>query len=167
MQVLFNDGGSSASFLTASKALDAISLLPGNDGEQSDAPQAYTQCKLGAETQGHAETCVTLPEHARPDDWKKFRDPVCPLRLSLYGHPLSGVFWERHCHARLKEAGFVQVQGWECLFVHYELRMVLSVYVDDFKMAGPKENLAKAWDLIRSHGIKLDEPTKFTSQVSW
>jgi hypothetical protein len=35
------------------------------------------------------------------------------------------------------------------------------VYVDDFKMAGPVENLPKAWNLIRETGptpIKMDEP---------
>ena len=35
------------------------------------------------------------------------------------------------------------------------------VYVDDFKRAGPKHNLAKGWDLIRSAegaNIKIDDP---------
>ena len=39
----FPEMGSGASFATASKLLDAVSLLPGNCGEQSDAPSAYTQ----------------------------------------------------------------------------------------------------------------------------
>ena len=38
---------------------------------------------------------------------------------------------------------------------------MLIVYVDDFKMAGPKGNLAKGWKLI-SQEIKLDEPTPLT-----
>ena len=42
LQVLFNDGGSGASFISASKAVDAVKMLPGNDGEQADAPMAYT-----------------------------------------------------------------------------------------------------------------------------
>ena len=33
--------------LSASKQLDAIAMLPGCAGEQSDAEQAYTQAKLG------------------------------------------------------------------------------------------------------------------------
>ena len=34
---------------------------------------------------------------------------------------------------------------------------MLIVYVDDFKMAGPAEYLAKGWELIR-RGIVLDPP---------
>ena len=47
MQALFPDQGSGASFMTASRVMDAISILPGCTGQQSDAPQAYTQCHLG------------------------------------------------------------------------------------------------------------------------
>lgn len=36
--------------------------------------------------------------------------------------------------------------------------MVLGVYVDDFKMAGPENDLKKAWPLIRSV-IAMDAPT--------
>ena len=41
MQAFFPDQGSGASFMTASRLLDAIVLLPGCSGQQSDAPQAY------------------------------------------------------------------------------------------------------------------------------
>ena len=39
-----------------------------------------------------------------------------------------------------------------------ELQVILSVYVDDFKMAGKKENLLKAWKLMDKAGLKLDTP---------
>ena len=39
--------------------------------------------------------------------------------------------------------------------------LFLSVYVDDFKLAGKKENLAAGWKIITDAGIKLDQPTKF------
>jgi hypothetical protein len=35
---------------------------------------------------------------------------------------------------------------------------VLVVYVDDFKLAGPAQNLPMGWKLIRK-GINMDEPT--------
>ena len=145
-----------------------MALLPGCSGEQADAPSAYTQCELGAETPGvFPTTWITLPFEQWPKAWKdrkaknpKF-DPVCPLRLSLYGHPMAGVFWERHCQVKLKEAGFAPIPGWECLFVHWEPKCMLSVYVDDYKMAGVTQNLKKAWDAIRKSGIQIDEPTPF------
>ena len=42
----FPEQGSGASFLSASKLCDAVFLLPGRHGEQSDAPSAYTPSRL-------------------------------------------------------------------------------------------------------------------------
>ena len=47
---------------------------------------------------------------------------------------------------------------WESCFLHPELKLVLSVYVDDFKLAGPVGNMAEGWKRIRSV-IKMDDPT--------
>ena len=44
------------------------------------------------------------------------------------------------------------------MFWHPHLRLLLAVYVDDFKMAGPKDNLAKGWELIGSR-IDMDTPS--------
>ena len=158
LQVLFNDGGSGASFISASKVVDAVSMLPGCNGEQADAPMAYTQALIEG-----TDTYVTLPQHAWPKGCKErfpHDEPVCPLRLSLYGHPMTGVHWERHCHKKLREAGFENIPGWECVFIRWQLQCILSVYVDDFKLAGPKENIDKAWALIQK-GVKLDKIAPF------
>ena len=48
--------------------------------------------------------------------------------------------------------------------MHKELQLVLSVYVDDFKMAGLTDNISKGWDLIRSK-IRLDPPTKLADYL--
>jgi hypothetical protein len=39
---------------------------------------------------------------------------------------------------------------------HPELKLLLVVYVDGFKMSGPKENMSKGWSLIAS---KIDMET--------
>ncbi len=51
--------------------------------------------------------------------------------------------------------------GWECMFYHVELQVILSVYVDDFKMAGKQDNMSKAWQLMDKAGLKLDRPQPF------
>ena len=52
--------------------------------------------------------------------------------------------------------------GWECLFVHETWQVMLSVYVDDFKMAGTQKGVAQAWKAIRGPDkLILDEPTPF------
>ena len=48
--------------------------------------------------------------------------------------------------------------GWECLFFHRELQVFLSVYVDDFKLAGKTQNLPIAWKRMTDAGLILDPP---------
>ena len=60
---------------------------------------------------------------------------MVPLRKALYGHPDAGTFWEQHCDESVRAVGFEPI--------HEKLQLVLVVYVDDFKMAGPQKNLAQ------------------------
>ena len=145
--------------MTASRMLDAVSLLPGCSAQQSDAPQAYTQCEFGTGFENLADTWVELPKNQWPKEWHgKYYDPVVPLVLALYGHPLSGTFWENyHSNIALK-VGFEKILGWECLYVHRPLKVVLSVYVDDFKLAGLTRSLPIAWKALTDGGLELDKP---------
>ena len=65
------------------------------------------------------------------------KDPVVPLKLALYGHPDSGGIWERHCETELKKVGFeaVLTDIWKSVFYHPTRKLLLVVYVDDFKLA--------------------------------
>ena len=153
---LFSELGSSPATMEAGKTLDAYGHMPGNVCEQADGKQAYTQTKLKG-----AETWVRLPRERWPKGWHgKFKDPVVRLALALYGHPDSGGFWEQHCEKMLKEVGFHLVfpAAWPSVFFHPDLKLLLAVYVDDFKMAGPKGNMAKGWELIASK-IDMDTPS--------
>ena len=40
---------------------------------------------------------------------------------------------------------------------------MLIIYVDDFKMAGPKKSLSKGWDLLRK-GLSIDEDSPIDSK---
>ena len=89
----------------------------------ADAVQAYIQATL------RGTPCwIELPPEAAPSEcnWGKYRRPVVPLRKALYGHPNAGTFWEQHCD-----------EEWPSVYIHEKLQLVLVVYVDDFKMAGP------------------------------
>ena len=61
----------------------------------------------------------------------------------------------------LNKCGFEKISGWECLLFHRGLKVFLSVYVDDFKMAGCARNMPEAWKLMTDNGLKLDEPEPF------
>ena len=56
--------------------------------------------------------------------------------------------------------GWEKIPNWECLFVHREKRLFLSVYVNDIKLAGRKQNLDPMWKLLNKE-VDLGEQTSF------
>ena len=136
-------------------------MQAGYDIQQADAEAAYTQCELKG-----TETWVRLPEDRWPDEWFvwgrgvrtcKYKDPVCRLKKALYGHPDADTYWELHAEKHLRSVGFKSVPDWRSCFVHPILKLYLIVYVDDFKLAGPNDNLKEGWELIRK-GIQTCDP---------
>ncbi len=105
----------------------------------ADAVQAYIQVRLKGN-----KRCFVLPPDRRPPGAAGMKKPVVELLQALYVHPDSGSFWEEHCDNYCKEAGFEPL-GIESpsTNTYVALRLFLVVYVDDFKLSGPAENLAK------------------------
>ena len=96
---------------------------------------------------------VHLPPEAQPKggSWKKMRNPVVRLVKALYGHPDSGTFWEQRCDSCVKAVGFRAVgPEWPSVYIHDAMRLLLVIYVDDFKLAGPTDNLKAGWNLLRT-----------------
>ena len=85
---VFQEMGSCPATMEAARCADAYGLMPGQDVQQADAEQAYTQ----AEIEG-TPTWVRVPRDHWPKAWANMKDPVCPLRLALYGHLDSGGHW--------------------------------------------------------------------------
>ena len=172
---VFTEQGSSASQMTAATIMDIISRLPGCDGQSADAVSAYTQVKMkdahkllkfqnrSVQTFGFVYH-DTNPRHKWPKSWSSMEDPVVPLERNLYGHPLAGLLWERQFEKILSKHGWDKIPNWECLFVHREKGLFLSVYVDDIKMAGKKQNLDPMWKLLNKE-VDLGEPTSFLDHV--
>ena len=90
--------------------------------------------------------------------------PVVPLEWNLYGHPLAGLLWERQFENILLKHGWEQIPNWECLFVHRGKGLFLSVYVDDIKLAGKKQNLDPMWNVLNKE-VDLGEATSFLDHV--
>jgi hypothetical protein len=54
----------------------------------------------------------------------------------LYGHPDSVSYWEDKCNKDVCEVGFESLGSeWPSVFYHSELKLLLTIYVDDFKLA--------------------------------
>ena len=49
-----------------------------------------------------------------------------------------------YCHKDIEAADFEHFPCWECLLFNRKWKLFFSVYVDDFRMAGIKENLRKS-----------------------
>ena len=88
---------------------------------------------------------IRLPRHKWPKSWSSMGDPVVPLERNLYGHPLAGLLWEMQFEKILLKHGWEKIPKCECLFVHREKGLFLSVYVDDIKLAGKKQNINLMW----------------------
>ena len=168
---VFNEQGSSASQMTATKVMDIISRLPGCAGQVADAVSAYIQVKMEDAPKSLKipksecpDIWIRLPRHKWLKSWSSIEDPVVPLERNLYGHSLAGLFWERQFGKILLKHGWEKIPNWECLFVHREKGLFLSVYVDDIKLAGKKQNLDPMWKLLNKQ-VDLEEPTSFLDHV--
>ena len=157
--------------MTAAKIMDIISRLPGCDGQAADAVSAYTQVKmedahklLKIPKSECPDIWIRLPRHKWPKSWSSMEDPVVPLERNLYGHPLAGLLWERQFEKVLLKHVWEKIPNWECLFVHREKGLFLSVYVDDIKLAGKKHNIDPMWKVLNKE-VDLGEPTSFLDHV--
>ena len=103
------------------------------------------------------ETYIEIPLELRNNVAMQFRRPVARLKKALYGHPLAEEHWEAHCDRLVKLCGFTCIEGWPSLYLHLSLQVLLGIYVDEFKMFGPKENMDQAWALLKQH-ITMDGP---------
>ena len=60
--------------------------------------------------------------------------------------------------------GWAKIPNWECLFVHREQGLFLSVYVDDIKLAGKKQSINPMWKVLNKE-VDLGEPTSLFDHV--
>ena len=107
---------------------------------------------------------IRLPRHKWPKSWSSMEDPVVPLERNLHGHPLAGLLWERQFETSPIETWLGENSKLGMLFVHREKRLFLSVYVDDTKLAGKKQNLDPMWKLLNKE-VDLGEPKSFLDHV--
>ena len=148
---VFTEQGSSASQMTAQDH-GCISRLPGCMDKQQTQYRFIPKSENGRCSQIIENSQIGVSRHLDsstttkwPKSWTSMEDPVVPLERNLYGHPLAGLLWERQFEKILLKHGQEKIPNWECLFVHREKGLFLSVYVDDIKLAGKKQNLDPMW----------------------
>ena len=147
--------------MTAAKVMDMISRLPGYDGQAADAVSAYTQVKmedapklLKIPKSECPDIRIRPPRHKWPKSWSSIEDPVVPLERNLYDHPLAGLLWERQFEKILLKHGWEKIPNWECLFVHHEKGLLLSVYGKYSTKKLIWENLHLSWIMYTWDALK-------------
>ena len=120
---VFTGQGSSASQMTAAKVMDVRARLPGCAGQAADAISAYTQVKmedaptvLKIPKLECPDTWIRLQKHKWPKSWSSMEDPVVLLERNLYGHPLTGLLWERQIEKVLLGHGWEKTSKLGMLF---------------------------------------------------
>ena len=108
---------------------------------------------------------IRLPRHKWATSRGKVEDPVVPLERNLYGHPLARLLCERQFEEALFELGWEKTPNWECMLVYRNKVFFLSVYVDDIKMAGEKQNMALMWKKYMKKTSILTNPHLFIDHV--
>ena len=92
-------------------------------------------------------------------------DPVVPLERNLHGHPLAGLFlWERQFEKIPLKCGWEMVSKLGMLIRTPSKGVFLSVFVDDVKLAGKKQNIDPMWKVLNEE-VDLGEPTSFVDHV--
>ena len=56
-----------------------------------------------------------------------------------------------------RNSSTIYPECWPSMFWHPKLKLLLGVYVDDFRMSGPSSNIDEGWNLISSQ-IDMDTP---------
>ena len=100
-----------------------------------------------------------IPKHRWPNAWHgKFFQPADPQILNVNGHPEAGAIWEEHLGSITWDTGFEQIDNHRACDWHPQLHVMVVVYVDDIKLAGPAAACDKVWSMLRKK-VLMDDPT--------
>ena len=107
---------------------------------------------------------IRLSRHKWPKSWSSME--VDPLERNLCGHPSAALLCKRQLGKVLLELDRETVPNWECFFVHRDTRLFLSVYVDDIKLAGKKQNLDPMWKILNKE-VDLENQHHSLIMFAW
>ena len=108
---------------------------------------------------------ICLPKHTNGQNhgpvWKTqsfLLSEICMVIL------WQGLLWERQFEKILLKTRLGKFPNWECLFFNREKGLLLSVYVDDTKLAGKKQNINPTRKVLVKD-VDLEEPTSCLDHV--
>ena len=91
-------------------------------------------------------------------------NPISDRTGKLVTQEIVKLVWLQDPVVILWQDCWEKIPNWECLFVHCDKGLFLSVYVDDKKLAGKKQNLDPMWKVLNKE-FDVGEPTSFLDRV--
>ena len=164
---VFTEEGSSASQMTAAKVMDVIARRPDCARQAADAVSACTPEKWRT-LQGcwtiqsqSVQISTTQVANILLNCWRPSGSSWTKVVRTSTCWPLVGkTIWGGSVGTRIGK----KEPNWECLFVHRKEGLFSSVYVDDIKMAGRKQNMAPMWKKLMKL-VDLGEPHRFLTRT--
>ena len=138
--------------LEESRIVDAWGLLNDYEIQSVDAENGYLNERFPSDKLGHKHFVVIphslwhlLPDHLQP---KGLKSPIFEMLTCIYGHPLSGSFFIEGVLQLLLANGYRPIGkvGSRALLIKDNL--IVCVYVDDIKAAGPQDELNELWKVL-------------------
>ena len=164
---VFTEQGYQQHKMTEAKVMDVISRLPGCAGQAADAASAETKEKWrmlqnyskfpnrNVQTFGFVYHDTSGLNHGPVWKTQSFLlSGICTIFL-WQDYNVKGNLRKSYCNTV-----FDKVSNFECLCVHREKGLILLVFVDDFKLAGKKQNIDPMWKVFNKE-VDLREPTSF------
>ena len=157
--------------MTAAKVMDIISRLPGCAGQAAAAVSAYNQVKRkmvrnywifqnrNVQTFGFVYHDTNGQNHG----------PVWTTQSFLLKGICTVIFWQDCCGKGNLRRSYWSMAGRKFQIANVSLYIIkkglfLSVYVDDIKLAGKKQNIDPMWKVLNQE-VDLGEPTSFLDNV--
>lgn len=151
--------------------------LKDNDYLDVDADTAFLQAEYGV-AGGNAPPLFVSMDKRIPneiyieelelgEEFKMLKDPVFPVLMSIYGTNRGQIDFAAHLRNKLRLKNFVELRDVELgLFKRKEggNNTLISVYVDDSRIAGPKCSLEATIKDI-GNSIKMKKPSKDDTYV--
>jgi hypothetical protein len=155
-QTFFNDVSSAPVSMAACRAFVLAGMRKGYTTRVADVTAAYLQANM--DLPRDVVTWAELPAELVPPEWAHMKTPVVPLRKAVYGHPMSGLLWERRLEKVLFAQGWSCIEGWPSAYVHKASGCCMAIYVDDIICSGPERAVKERLQALRSE-IIMDEDT--------
>ena len=153
--------------MTAARVMDIISRLPGFAGQAADTVFAYTQVKME-----DAPKLLKIPNSECPvyqDTSGLNHGPVWKIQSFLLSEICTVILWQDYYGKSNLRKSYWNTVGRKFPIGNAYSYIVtngffLSVFVDDIKLTGKKQNIDPVWKVLNKE-VDFGEPTSFLDHV--